>query len=68
MQVGDVIQQTFKFDDNTSGYWRGCRMRTLTGTVVYIHPLRRFYVLEFKLPGGTFRQSFTFKEVQNKCE
>lgn len=28
------------------------------GTVVYIHPLRRFCVLEFKVRGGVIRESF----------
>lgn len=66
MQIGDKVKKTFKFDDKKGGRWRECNMRTLTGTVVYIHPLRRFYVLEFTVPRGKFRQSFFFKEVREK--
>lgn len=31
---------------------------TLTGTVVYIHPARIFYVLEFEFAHGKYRESF----------
>lgn len=34
--------------------------KTMTGTVVYIHPARRFYVVEFETETGTFRESFYF--------
>ena len=31
------------------------------GTVVYIHPRRRFYIVAFALPGGTVREAFRFQ-------
>lgn len=31
-----------------------------TGTVVYIHPERRFFTVEFKFANGKFRQSYFF--------
>ena len=31
------------------------------GTVVYIHPQRRFYTVEFDFHGRTFRESYPFQ-------
>ena len=63
MQIGDKMRKTFKFDDVKRDRVCQSKTRTLTGKVIYIHPLHRFYVLEFKVPGGKFRQSFRFKEA-----
>lgn len=30
--------------------------------VVRVHPKQRFYTVEFRLPGGTFRQSYQIKD------
>lgn len=38
----------------------GEKAKTMTGTVVYIHPQRRFYVVEFETDIGKFRESFYF--------
>lgn len=35
--------------------------RTLTGKVVYVHPLGRYYVVEFEFLRDKFRESFTGK-------
>lgn len=32
--------------------------KKLEGRVVWIHPAGRFYVVEFRLPGGTFCECF----------
>lgn len=32
--------------------------KTLTGRVVYVHPENRYYVVEFAVIGGSFRESF----------
>lgn len=32
--------------------------KTLTGRVVYVHPENRYYVVEFDVIGGSFRESF----------
>ena len=37
----------------------GRRHKALSGKVVYIHPLYRFFVLEFTLEGGKMREAFT---------
>ena len=33
-------------------------LKPIRGTVVYIQPKRRFYTVEFDLPGGKLRESF----------
>lgn len=33
--------------------------RSLAGRVVYVHPQGRFYIVEFQVSGGSFRESFT---------
>ena len=39
------------------------------GEVIYIHPDGRYYVLEFKFPIGTIRETRRFSEVQGSvCE
>lgn len=37
----------------------------MTGTVVYIHPRRRFYIVEFEVGGRTFRESFYMGALQS---
>jgi len=37
-----------------------------TGTVVYIHPLRRYYTLEFDNGYGKYREAFFFQEVEDE--
>ena len=34
---------------------------TVPGRVVYIHPERHFYTLAYDLPGGTIKESYSFK-------
>lgn len=52
MQVGDQKTEEISFGDGAK--------RTATGTVVYIHPKRAFYIVEFELPGGKVRESYYF--------
>lgn len=33
-------------------------LKTLSGRVVYIHPRGRYHTVEFRLRGGTIRESF----------
>lgn len=33
--------------------------KTITGKVIYVHPERRFYTVEFQCPYGTYRECFT---------
>lgn len=39
-----------------------------TGTVVYIHPGERFYVVRFDFPAGSFRESFYFPDRATQSE
>lgn len=55
MQIGDRIGHLAPTIDDVS-----VRGRTCPGTVVYIHPQRRFYTVRFDAPGGKFCESFYF--------
>jgi len=52
--VGQKVAQTLYFGD--------CKGRTYSGRVVYIHPRRQFFVVEFQFGRGAFRESFYFPE------
>ena len=56
MKVGDTVpSQTME------AYAKGHKLQAFPGVCVYIHPERRFYTLEFNLPGGKVREDFAFK-------
>lgn len=52
MQIGDKKTGVVNLGD--------CRGITKTGTVVYIHPDRRFYTVEYELGSGKVRESYYF--------
>lgn len=52
MKIGEKKTENVHFGD--------CLPRTMTGTVVWIHPQRRFYVLEFRFEQGTVREGYYF--------
>lgn len=56
MKVGDKVV----CDIVRASYKSSSRMETIreTGTVVYIHPKRRFYRVRFDFPGGSWHESF----------
>lgn len=33
------------------------------GTIVYVHPLNRFYTVEFRFGDATFRESYLIREA-----
>lgn len=35
-----------------------------TGSVVYIHPEKRYYTVEYRLPKGTIRESYTYAPAE----
>lgn len=48
--IGEEVRKRLTMD---------CLIETeYTGKVIYIHPSGRFYVAEFRLAGGTVRESF----------
>lgn len=56
LKVGDKI---CKF---AISYGTDCRRETKEGTVVYIHPQRKFFILEFRCPRDRLvRETFFFK-------
>lgn len=58
MTVGDTISKRIKIYDPSLG--SAMQAVTVTATVVYVHPERRFYTVECKLPGGTIRETEYF--------
>lgn len=55
MQVGDRKTEVIHMGLDTG--------ITKTGTVVYIHPLRRFYVVEFEMDAGhRLQESYYFPD------
>ena len=40
--------------------------KTLTGTVIYVHPKGRFCTVEFKTRTGSFRESFFMFRIKEK--
>lgn len=62
MKLGDKISQRVLWTECLPGRqinWdRAKNHKPAEGTVVYIHPLGRYYTLEFAYRGGVFRESF----------
>lgn len=47
IHLGDTVTRRIEATD-----------RKATGTGVYIHPLRRYYVVEFRMKYGSFRECY----------
>lgn len=47
IHLGDTVTRRIEATD-----------RKATGTVVYIHPERRYYVVEFRMKYGSFREGY----------
>ena len=59
IRVGDHMKRKLKIYDAAFG--KAPTEQTVDATVVYIHPQRRFCVLQFDLgPGRVFREAFPF--------
>ena len=59
MLVGDKIKISPTLEDRAG--------ETVTATVVYIHPKRRYYVAEYLSKGGhPLRETFPFQHRQGK--
>lgn len=55
MKIGDrVTRNTITMSDSSKTE----NKKTMTGTVVYIHPEERYHVVEFAFPYGAVRESF----------
>ena len=62
MKVGDVLKRRLVIYD---AFGNDMREREVDAKVVYIHPSKRFYTLEYKIPGGTFRETEFFAKIKN---
>lgn len=58
MKLGDKVRKTIRWVDFGKRKTERVVEKVATGKVVYIHPLRRYYTLEFNFPGGTYRECF----------
>lgn len=58
MKVGDRVTRYPTTFINTDTDMSERRMKPMSGTVVYIHPQKRFHVVEFEVNGEKFRESF----------
>lgn len=58
MEVGDKVTRYPTTFENTERDLAERKIRPLTGTVVYIHPKKRFHVVEFEVNGEKFKESF----------
>lgn len=59
IHLGDKINRTIAVYDAAAG--GAPTPATVEATVVYIHPERRFYTIECKMPGGrSFRDTLYF--------
>ena len=56
MIVGDLVP-----NQSLTGLGRNHKPVTVPGRCVYIHPKRRYFTLEFNLPGGIVRENYHFK-------
>lgn len=59
MKTGDkvtMIPETLMDEDTNGKRYK----RPIRGTVVYIHPRKRYYTVEFETRGGPLRESFKF--------
>ena len=60
MKVGDRVRKRLS-GTLCEGKSQHSQM-TVTGTVIWIHPRKRFYVAEFRLGNETVRECFEIKE------
>lgn len=58
MQIGDKVIRYPKTFLNTERDTPDNGFRPMSGVVVYIHPKKRFHVVEFEMQGQKFRESF----------
>lgn len=48
-------------EDKQRRVYHDRRKKPMKNKVVYIHPLRRYLIVEFRFGGGSFRESFLIK-------
>lgn len=58
LQVGDSVKARIYY-----GMSGGSTLPPEEGTVIYVHPERRYFVLEFRFRDGSFRESFPLRNA-----
>ena len=51
VNVGDTVYERLQIGESKTN-------KAYKGTVIYVHPKKRFYRVEFNLPSGTVRECF----------
>lgn len=64
MNIGDILNLKPTMDAS-SGF---TLPEVLPCTVIYIHPLRRFFTVEFRVGDYAWRETFLFKLRPNRTE
>lgn len=64
LRTGKAILVTPEFAFQEDGHTSLKSKKKHWGTVIYIHPLGRFAVLEFSFPAGKIRESFQLDELE----
>lgn len=59
MNIGDKVSRIPETVYSGSMPGEKKTKRAHTGTVVYIHPQRRYYTVEFEMNGGKVRESYS---------
>lgn len=57
MKLGDKITVNVDYVEFDKRGRQHKRVKSTRGEVVYIHPKKRFCVLEVQLPGGSYRET-----------
>lgn len=60
-----MIPATIQIGDPVTQYIEATN-RKATGKVIYIHPLRRYYMAEFSFRFGKFRECFMLRKIFQK--
>lgn len=63
LRAGKSVRSTPEFANLEEGHTSPKCKEKHWGTVIYIHPLRRFAVLEFSFPAGKVREAFPLDEL-----
>lgn len=61
IRVGDKVCKKLSYQmSNEEERRQGTADKPVTGTVVWVHPRRRYYVAEFSFPLGNIRECYPF--------
>ena len=58
VKVGDIVMERLQFESKSTVPYKG--------TVIYVHPEKRFFRAEFELPGGKVIEGFSLHGKEGK--